>query len=81
MTTRYKRSRQVPTEVLADRLDQLSDALVARMKGDSGPMDREFTCSIPAELDRDPDLVLSAAADRLREYRAIKIMIDAFEEQ
>ena len=65
MSTRYKHDDRVPTEVLADRLDELADAVVARMKGDDGPMDREFTCRIPAEMDRDPDLVLSAAARRL----------------
>ena len=68
MSTRYKHDDRVPTEVLAERLDQLADAVVARMKGDPGPMDREFTCRIPAELDRDPDLVLSQAAQRLREF-------------
>jgi hypothetical protein len=70
MSTRYKHRDRIPTEVLANRLDELADAVVARMKGDPSPMDREFTCRIPAELDRDPDLVLSQAADRLREYLA-----------
>jgi len=65
MSTKYKHGDRVPTEVLATRLDELADTVVARMKGDPSPMDREFTCRIPAELDRDPDLVLSAAARRL----------------
>ena len=68
MSTRYKHGDRVPNSVLADRLDELADAVVARMKGDTAPMDREFTCRIPAEMDRDPDLVLSAAAKRLREF-------------
>jgi len=68
MSTKYKYNDRVPSSVLANRLDELADAVVARMKGDSGPMDREFTCRIPAELDRDPDLVLSQAAKRLREF-------------
>lgn len=70
MSTKYKHKDRVPTDVLAARLDELANAVVARMKGDAGPMDREFTCRIPAEMDRDPDLVLSEAAKRLREYEA-----------
>ena len=34
-------------------------------------MDREFTIRIPAELDRDPDLVLSIAASRLLNMEAM----------
>lgn len=68
MSTKYKHRDRVPTEVLAARLDELADVVAARMKGDPAPMYREFTCRIPAELDRDPDLVLSTAAKRLREF-------------
>lgn len=66
MTTRYKNSSDVPDSVLADRLEQLSDAVVARMKGDESRFSNEFTCRIPAELDRDADLVLTESAKRLR---------------
>lgn len=65
MTTIYKNSSDVPDSVLADRLDQLSDAVVARMKGNEEVFSNEFTCRIPAELDRDADLVLAEAAKRL----------------
>ena len=67
MSTKYRKASEVPDYVIADRLDELSDAVVARMKGDPDPMEREFTCRIPAELDRDADLVLSEAANRLRQ--------------
>lgn len=67
MSTKYQQSTEVPTEVLVKRLDELSDAVVARMQGNNAKFQREFTCRIPAELDRDADLVLSGAAMRLSE--------------
>ena len=67
MSTKYKEISEVPIEVLADRLEELSEACVKQMNGDKAAFDREFTYRIPAELDRDPDLVLSIAATRLRE--------------
>lgn len=60
MTTKYKNSSDVPDSVLVDRLEQLSDAVVARMKGDESRFSNEFTCRIPA------DLVLTESAKRLR---------------
>jgi hypothetical protein len=69
MSTKYQHSTEVPTEVLAKRLDELSDAVVARMNRDNATFEREFTCRIPAELDRDADLVLSEAASRLIELK------------
>lgn len=65
MSTKYQQFDAVPTEVLAKRLDELSDAVVARMKGNNAKFKREFTCSIPCELDRDADVVLCEAAIRL----------------
>ena len=59
MSTRYRHDDHVPTAVLADRLDEL-----ARAAADANY--REFDMRIPAELDRDADLVLSEAAKRLR---------------
>lgn len=61
MSTMYKRGDQVPTEVLAKRLDELADAV--GKKGEE--RDRALTRRIPAELDRDADLVLSEASTRL----------------
>lgn len=66
MSRDYKNSADVPNEILAKRLKELSDAAVARMKGDHAPFKREFNCRIPAEVDRDIDVVLWEAAKRLR---------------
>lgn len=50
---------------LTDRLRELSDAVTR------GPevRDREFTMRVPAEPDRDADLVLSTAADEIDRLR------------
>jgi len=63
MSRDFKHGDYVPSELLARRLDELCDAIGA------GPdaMAREFTRRIPAELDRDADLVLMQAAERIRE--------------
>jgi len=61
MSTKYKISAEVPTAALAKRLDELSD--VVGQPGEE--RDRELTQRIPAELDRDADLVLCEAAQRL----------------
>ena len=66
MSTIYKMNDIVATNVLANRLEELSDAI-----GKSGDeMSREFTRRIPAELDRDADLVLSQSARRMTELEA-----------
>ena len=63
MSTKYKLGYYVPTEVLCKRMRELVIAITA---GDSGiSMKREFTMRIPAELDRDADLVIGEAARRL----------------
>lgn len=67
MSTKYQHGDKVPTEVLAKRLDELSDAVVTIMQGYSKMFLREFTCRIPVELDRDADVVLSESALRLSE--------------
>jgi hypothetical protein len=58
MTTQYKTTKEVPTEALIHRLRKLSNAV-------SDNRIDEFTMRIPAECDRDADLVLQEAADRL----------------
>lgn len=65
MSQQYKHGDRIPTEVIAQRLDELSDAAT---KGEAGL--HEFYMRIPAELDHDADLVLHAAAKRLRELEA-----------
>lgn len=69
MSNTYKHGDIVPTEVLADRLNEFKNAVVQRMRGNPSLFESEFTCRIPAELDRDPDLVLGEAARRLSELQ------------
>ena len=63
MTTDYGAQDIVPTEILIARLEELSRAVTEGKDAIS----REFTMRIPAEMDRDADLVLHAAACRLHE--------------
>jgi hypothetical protein len=63
MSAYYRHGDRVPTEVLCARMQELVAATVEGRHG-------EFTMRIPAELDRDADLVLSEAAKRLRELEA-----------
>jgi hypothetical protein len=58
MSNIYKTAGDVPNEVLAKRLIELGH-LVGEQNF------RDFTMSVPAELDRDADLVLSMAGHRL----------------
>lgn len=62
MSTKYKIGDEVPTYILIKRLKELS---AAATKG-KHTLEREFTMRIPAEVDRDADIVLSAAARRLK---------------
>jgi hypothetical protein len=62
MTTKYKHSKDVPTSALVARLRELSDAVTKRES-----QEHEFTMRVPAEADRDADLVLSEAANRLEQ--------------
>lgn len=59
MSNKYKQSSDIPTSVLIERLMELSDAVT---KGNVS----EFYMRVPAELDRDADLVLQEAAERLK---------------
>ena len=68
MSTRYKLGKEVPTAELCKRLDELATAVT---KGRAA-VEREFVMRIPAEVDLDPDLVLSEAAIRLE--RAEKLI-------
>ena len=62
MSEQYKNGEDIPNTTLADRLDVLADAIT---KGPDA-MRREFTMRVPAERDRDADLVLTESAKRLR---------------
>ena len=61
MSRTYKNPECVPSTVLADRLDALVGVLKNLESRNS-----ELTMRIPAECDRDFDIVLSEAARRLR---------------
>lgn len=58
MSIRYRIGREVPMTVIIARLRELAHAVA---RGDRG----ELTMRVPAEVDRDADLVMSEAADRL----------------
>lgn len=58
MSTKYKDPNEVPTYVLTARLKELSKAIA---NGDFN----ELNMRIPAEVDRDADIVISEAARRL----------------
>ncbi len=62
MSRKYNDPRDVPHETLARRLEELVRALKSRGE----ERDRELTMRIPAEVDRDFDLVMVEAARRLR---------------
>lgn len=61
MSTKYRNSRDVPLDIIITRLNELSDAIT----GGRESQGREFTMRIPAECDRDADLVIGEAAARL----------------
>jgi hypothetical protein len=66
MSTNYQRTKDVPLDVIIARLRDLSSAIILGQPAQSG----EFTMRIPAECDRDADLVLSEAANRLNAIQA-----------
>lgn len=61
MSRKYQSSDEVPLSVLCERLKELSSAI---SKGRE-TKERELTIRIPAEVDRDADIVLSEASLRL----------------
>lgn len=62
MSMKYKIEDEVPSDILCNRLDELS---IAVTKGRRSVL-RNFDMRVPAECDRDADLVLKAAAKRIR---------------
>lgn len=66
MSTKYRDSADVPTDVIVARLRRLVGAIT----GGRESMDGEFTMRVPAECDRDADLVLAEAARRLEQADA-----------
>lgn len=66
MSTEYKEFKDVPIDAICKRLEELSYAVT---KGKDA-INREFSMRVPAELDRDADIVLSIAAKRLTDLTA-----------
>lgn len=66
MSNKYKHGDRVPSNVLCNRLDELAEFVT---KGPDA-VRREFTMRVPAELDRDADLVISEASRRIKELEA-----------
>ena len=63
MSTKYRDPKHVPLENLICRLNELANAITRG--GES--KDRELTMRVPAECDRDADLVIGEAARRLQQ--------------
>lgn len=68
MSTQYRNRKDVPTDAICKRLDELATAVT---KGEA-EVRRHFVMRIPCELDYDPDIVLSEASNRLE--RAEKLI-------
>lgn len=66
MSNQYSTTDEIPSETLCARLEQLSKAVTEGKEA----VEREFTMRVPAECDRDADLVLYRAAKRIRELEA-----------
>lgn len=66
MSTEFKSTRAVPLDRIIARLKELAEAIT---KG-GVYQEREFTMRIPAECDRDADLVIAEAAIRLEQLQA-----------
>ena len=77
MSTKYKKSSDVPLDVLLERLDELADAA----RNGRETQDREFTIRIPAECDRDADLVISEAMNRIKALQHRVSYLEAVKEQ
>lgn len=66
MSTKYRDPKHVPSEALIARLNELADAITRGGESKEG----ELTMRVPAECDRDADLVISEAARRLEKAEA-----------
>jgi len=67
MSRNYQHGDSIPVPVIVARLRELA----AAVSEGRAAVAREFTMRIPAELDRDADLVLSEAAKRLEQIPAL----------
>lgn len=64
MSREYKKGSDVPSEVISSRLRELSD-VITKPAMSRTPDWSEFYMRIPAQVDRDADLVLCEAARRI----------------
>jgi len=68
MSNQYKIGDSVPSEILCARLREIVHAITA---GDGGKsILRECVMRVPAEIDRDADLVISGSARRIEALTA-----------
>ena len=63
MSQKYKDADAIPNDVLCNRLEELSNTVTQGRDA----INMEFRMRVPAELDRNPDLVLTIAAKRIRQ--------------
>lgn len=70
MSNKYKDGDEVPTDILCNRVDYLVDVITGRVKTTEQGFIHEFSMRVPAELDHDADLVLSALSKRVRKLEA-----------
>lgn len=66
MSNKYKDGDHIPTDVLCARVEYLIDCITGKVKLTDSGFRHEFGMRIPAELDRDADLVLSELIKRVR---------------
>lgn len=71
MSRHYQTPADVPLDVLCKRMDALSDHIT---KGSF----HEFSMRIPAEVDRDADIVICEASKRLKKYSDDVMALRAF---
>lgn len=66
MSTQYKKSEDIPTEVLCNRVKEL-----IKLVTNGEVKHNEFTMRVPVELDRDADVVLAELVRRLNEVEEV----------
>lgn len=72
MSNQYKVGDCVPDEVLAARVNYLIDCITGKLRLSDSGFRHEFSMRIPAELDRDADLVLAELLKRLEKLRRVE---------
>lgn len=73
MKDKYKLNDEIPSKVLCARLEELADA-VAEAEEQEG-INREFYGNIRVRFDKNTDLILNAAAERIKELSKVAIQL------